>query len=225
MRSPEGRRWAVQARFWEAVAATCADSSAIFCYDLMNEPIVPGEGEAATDWLTGEFGDKYFVQRIALDLAGRTREEVAEAWVTTLVRAIRRHDPRHMVTVGAIPWAMSFPGAKPLFYGDGAGNSLDFVSVHFYPETGEVDRALEALAVYDVGKPLVIEETFPLRCSADELLEFIDRSRSIADGWVSFYWGKTIDEYAQEDDLRSAIVGGWLTRFQAKGSEILGSDD
>mgnify|MGYP000638654615 CR=1 FL=1 len=67
------------------------------------------------------------------------REEVAEAWVTTLVRAIRRHDPQHMITVGAIPWAMSFPGAKPLFYADGAGDSLDFVSVHFYPEAGEID--------------------------------------------------------------------------------------
>ena len=28
--------------FWEAVAERCAASPAVFCYDLMNEPIVPG---------------------------------------------------------------------------------------------------------------------------------------------------------------------------------------
>jgi len=37
----EAGRWAAQARFWEAVAAQCARSDAIFCYDLMNEPLAP----------------------------------------------------------------------------------------------------------------------------------------------------------------------------------------
>ena len=31
-----------QARFWEAVATRCAGSPAVFCFDLMNEPVVPG---------------------------------------------------------------------------------------------------------------------------------------------------------------------------------------
>ena len=39
----EQERWQSQAVFWEAVAKTCADSPAIFCYDLMNEPVVVGE--------------------------------------------------------------------------------------------------------------------------------------------------------------------------------------
>ena len=38
----EAQRWRVQALFWEAVAKTCAKSNAVFCYDLMNEPILPG---------------------------------------------------------------------------------------------------------------------------------------------------------------------------------------
>ena len=38
----EKERWTVQARFWEAVAERCAHSPAVFCYDLMNEPVVPG---------------------------------------------------------------------------------------------------------------------------------------------------------------------------------------
>ena len=43
-------RWAVQARFWEAIARRCADSPAVFCYDLMNEPVVPGKRDPATGW-------------------------------------------------------------------------------------------------------------------------------------------------------------------------------
>jgi len=217
----ESERWDVQARFWEAVARTCAASPAIFCYDLMNEPILPGADKVETDWLAGAFAGKYFVQRIALDLAGRTRAQVAKAWVEKLVAAIRKHDTQHMITVGVIPWAHTFPGAKPLFYSQDVGAKLDFVSVHFYPKKGEVEKALTALAVYDVGKPLVIEEMFPLSCSQQEMDAFIDRSRNIVDGYLSFYWGKTIDQYAQQDDLPAAVIAAWLRYLHTKAPEIL----
>ena len=218
----ETARWDVQARFWEAVAKTCAESPAIFCYDLMNEPILPGADKAETEWLAGEFGGKHFVQRITLDLAGRTREQVAKAWVDKLVAAIRKHDNKHMITVGVIPWAHVWPNAKPFFYSEEVGENLDFASVHFYPKKGEVEKALKALAVYDVGKPLVVEEMFPLSCGIEELDAFIDGSRNIADGWISFYWGKSIEEYAQGDlDIAGAIIKNWLEHFRAKGPTIL----
>lgn len=217
----EAQRWNVQARFWEAIAKACARSDAVFCYDLMNEPILPGAKKKETQWLAGEFAGKHFVQRITLDLAGRTRTEVARVWVNKLVAAIRKHDDRHMITVGVIPWVHTFPKAKPLFYSPEVSANLDFVSVHFYPEKGEVGKALKALAAYDIGKPIVIEETFPLKCGADELCEFIDGSKKIADGWISFYWGKRIDEYTKEDGLAGALTRNWLERFRAKAPEIL----
>ncbi|MHC4517265.1 MAG: cellulase family glycosylhydrolase [Planctomycetota bacterium] len=217
----ESERWDAQARFWEAVAQVCAASHAVFCYDLMNEPILPGANKVETDWLAGAFAGKHFVQRIALDLAGRTRHQVAKAWVDKLVAAIRKHDKQHMITVGVIPWAHVFPGAKPLFYSQQVGANLDFTSVHFYPKKGEVDKALTALAAYDVGKPLVVEEMFPLSCSLGELDAFIDDSRQIVDGYISFYWGKTIEQYAQQDDVTSAIVSAWLRHFRAKAPGIL----
>jgi hypothetical protein len=215
----EQARWEVQARFWEAVAGRGAKSPAIFCYDLMNEPILPGEKQE-TEWLTGELGGKYFVQRISLDLAGRTQQQVAKAWVDRLVAAIRKQDSRHMTTVGVIPWALVFPGAKPLFYSKEVGQDLDFASVHFYPERGKVDQALTALAVYEVGKPLVVEEMFPLKCSAEELGTFIDRSRGIADGWIGFYWGKTLDEYRGSKELSDAFTAAWLELFKKKTEAI-----
>jgi len=210
----EDQRWEVQARFWRAVAEVCKGSPAIFCYDLMNEPILPGQ-KAETEWLAGEFGGKYFVQRIALDLAGRTRQEVAAAWVRKLTAAIRQVDRRHMITVGVIPWALTFKGSKPLFYAPEVGRPLDFVSVHFYPRKDQVDEALAALKVYEVGKPVVIEETFPLRCSVEELKQFIDGSRPHADGWISFYWGTTIEENQRQGDLKGALIAQWLRAFRS----------
>jgi hypothetical protein len=218
----ETSRWDVQARFWQAVASTCAASPAIFCYDLMNEPILPGADKVETEWLVGEFGGKHFVQRITLDLKGRTRELVAKAWVDRLVGAIREHDDRHMITVGVIPWAHVWPKARPLFYSKQVGENLDFASVHFYPKKGQVEKALAALAVYEVGKPLVVEEMFPLSCGIEELETFIDGSRTMADGWISFYWGKSIAEYAGQDlDLAGAITKSWLEHFRAKAPAIL----
>ena len=39
----ESERWNVQARFWQAVAKVCKDSPAIFCHNLMNEPVLPAK--------------------------------------------------------------------------------------------------------------------------------------------------------------------------------------
>lgn len=218
----EARRWDVQALFWEAVAKTCTESGAVLCYDLMNEPILAGAKKKETNWLAGEFAGKHFVQRITLDLAGRTRKQVAKAWVDKLVAAIRKHDDRHMITIGVIPWVHTFPKAKPFFYSKEVAGNLDFVSVHFYPKKGQVNKALTALSAYDIGKPLVVEEMFPLHCSIEELAVFIDASRKIVDGYVGFYWGKTIDEYSREDvDLAGALTRSWLKYFSAKTPDIL----
>lgn len=218
----EGQRWDVQARFWETVAETCRHSPAVFCYDLMNEPVMT-EDKQGRDWTPGAFGDRYFVQRLTLDFAGRTPAQIAEAWVNRMVAAIRKHDPAHLVTVGAIPWALTWPNAKPLFYAKPVSQNLDFVSLHFYPRKGEVGKALKALAVYDIGKPIVIEEMFPLSCSGPELDQFIDGSRPLAVGWIGFYWGKTIAEYKREKgSIADAITLDWLEYFVRKTPAILG---
>lgn len=208
----ESERWDVQARFWRAVARVGSQSSAVFCYDLMNEPILPGN-EPATEWLGGELGGKFFVQRLTLELDGRSRQEVAAAWVQKLTAAIREVDQETLLTVGVIPWALTFKGAKPLFYAPEVGEPLDFVSVHFYPRKDEVDAALTALKVYDIGKPLVIEELFPLKAGIPQTAEFLQRSAEMTDGVISFYWGKTIEEYKTGTDLKSAIMAEWLTWF------------
>lgn len=217
----EQERWAAQAVFWEAVAARCAESPAIFCYDLMNEPVVPGGDKKREDWLGPGFGGKHFVQFITLDTKGRARHEIARQWISQLVTAIRNHDNRHLVTVGLVPWSLDRPGLTSGFIPEKVAGDLDFIAMHIYPEKGKVEEALETLRGFaDVGKPVVIEETFPLKCSAEELGEFIDRSREYAAGWIGFYWGWTPEEYRPPEDIRDAVMLSWLELFQEKGETI-----
>ncbi len=210
-------RWQAQACFWEAIAQACAGSTAVFCYDLMNEPILPGRGETADDWLAGAFAGSHFVQRICLDLEGRSRIEVARAWVQLLTDSIRRHDPDAMITVGVIPWAFHFPGAAPIFYDPSIRPLLDFVCVHVYPERGKAEEAAAILKRYEFGMPLVVEEVFPLRCDLDELTVFLDRTSDFRDGAISFYWGTTPDQLAEgKPSIGDAILRSWLLFFQQR---------
>jgi hypothetical protein len=198
---PEAQRWDAQARFWEAVAAACADSPAIFCYDLINEPIVAGEKRQPRDWYTGAFGGYNFIQFINLDPVGRPREKTACQWIQTMVRAIHRRDTRHMITVGLLPWDKRW-GELSGFQIKAVAPLLDFVSVHIYPEKGKVAEALAGLQKFVAGKPLVVEETFPLYCSPAELKEFLRASRPFATGWIGHYNGETISQ------LKTAALAG-----------------
>jgi hypothetical protein len=211
----ESSRWAVQSRFWKEIATICKRSPAIFCYNLMNEPLVSG-GDEKGKWLPGQpLAGKHYVQRITTSASGRSDIEIAKAWVQTLTSAIREVDDRHMITVGVIPWAQVFKGAKPLFYSPEVSAPLDFVSVHFYPKSPDLESDLAALRVYQIGKPLVIEEIFPLGASIEKTEEFIEKSRSHVDGYISFYWGKTIEQNKAKNDIAGTLTARWLERFSA----------
>src|SRR3546814_252215 len=215
----EQERWNVQAEFWTAVAGVGSGSPAIFCYDLMNEPLWPSK-DKQTDWLAGALGGKFFCQRITLDLKNRDARKVAAAWVNKLTDAIRSGDKKHLITLGVIPWALTFPGAKPTFHAADIGRNLDFVSVHFYPETGKIPEAVKALKTYDIGKPLVIEEMFPLKSTIAGLDSFINASRDIAEGYIGFYWGKPAEEY-DSNQMAGIFIRAWLRYFAEKTPEIL----
>ena len=192
----EKERWDVQARFWEAVAGRCAKSPAIFCYDLMNEPVVPGGKRMNGDWLGPPFGGKHFVQFITLDQEDRPRPDIASLWVRHLTAAIREKDKRHLITVGLVDWSLDRPGLTSGFVPHKIADDLDFISVHLYPKTGKLKDDLDTLEKFAVGKPVVIEETFPLACTPKELDEFIEASKKHAAGWVDFIGAKRRRSYA-----------------------------
>ena len=216
----DSERWQAQANFWEAVARQCAHSPAIFCYDLMNEPVVHGGKKKGTDWLGPAFAGKHFVQRITLEPDERPRPEIAAAWIKMLVEAIRKQDQRHLITVGLVPWSLERRGLQSGFVPEKVSRHLDFISVHIYPVKGKVDAALETLKGFDIGKPLVIEETFPLKSSPKEFEEFLLKSKQHADGWIGFYWGKSIDEYKAGKTIGDAITASWLEFFLKNGAQF-----
>jgi hypothetical protein len=219
----EAARWQTQAVFWEAIAAQCAASPAVFCYDLMNEPVVAAGNRPGKDWLGPGFGGKHFVQYITLDRAGRERPDIARAWIEKLVAAIRKHDQRHLVTVGLVDWSLDRPGLQSGFVPQKVCEPLDFVAVHIYPETGKLDEAIETLRGFDIGKPVVIEETFGLKCSAEDWGKFVEASKPHAAGWVGFYWGKPPAEYKEAKTIGEAITGAWLAEFERRAAEMTGT--
>jgi len=79
-----------------------------------------------------------------------------------------------------------------------------------------------ALKAYEVGKPLVVEEMFPLACSEAELVEFVRRSSDITDGWISFYWGTSAEELrsAAQPTIGEAITASWLEKFHEISKDV-----
>jgi hypothetical protein len=216
----ERDRWDVQARFWRAVTGRCHDSSAVFCYDLMNEPVVPGGKRAAGDWLGPAFAGKHFVQFVTLDQHDRPRPDIARAWVRHLTAAVRDKDKRHLITVGLVDWSLDRPGLTSGFVPGKLADDLDFVSVHLYPESGKLTEAVQTLQGFSVGKPVVVEETFPLKCSPQELDQFIDQAKPHAAGWIGFYWGKPPDELRRSQAISDALTLGWLELFERRAKAL-----
>ena len=213
----ERERWRAQGVFWRAIAERVHRSPAIFCYDLMNEPVVSGGPRAAGDWLGPPFAGKHFVQFVSLDPAGRRRSEVAKAWIDTLLAEIRAIDRRHLVTVGLVDWSLDRPGLTSGFIPSEACAALDFLAVHLYPERGKPEAARETLRLFQLaGKPVLIEETFPLKVAGAEFAEFLDYCEQSGVGLLGFFWGQTPAELTLPRTLAEALLKEWLETFVSR---------
>jgi glutamate racemase len=152
------------------------------------------------------------VQFVARETRGRGRTEVAVAWVKRMVEAIRSRDQRHLITVGLVDWSLDGPGLTSGFVPASIGPLVDFLCVHIYPEAKRLERVGEILQGFQTGRPLVVEETFALKCSGEELERVIRGARNVA-GWISFYWGVRPEEYQTEKSIGEALTADWLKRF------------
>ena len=214
----EQDRWKTQAFFWETIARTCVESPAVFAYDLVNEPAAVGK--RADGWYMGRMGDAEFCQRLSLDPSQRNGDDIFREWTQRMVAAIRKHDRTHLITMGMLP----FPGAYKA-----AAEQLDFVSPHLYPKTGKVDDEIELLKQYDWGKPIVIGETFPLNCGADDQRDFLLKSRAFAQGWIGHWPDESPAKLAElsksgKATIHNAIWLSWVELFQEIGSEMTGGE-
>lgn len=90
----------------------------------------------------------------------------------------------------------------------------DFIAVHVYPQAGQVDAALSSLKRYAKGKPVIVEETFPLNCSPAEYADFLRRSRGLASDWLAHFWSLTPEDLADATDASGALMRESLAVFQ-----------
>lgn len=216
LNAPEAERWVMMGRFWESIAARCAPSPAVFCYTLMNEPVSPPG--ASDDLLGGDLGGLHFVERLTRDPAGRSRTDIARQWMAAIVPGIRKQDPGRLVTVGQfflfeVPNGLTL-GPDPKV----TAEPLDFLCVHCYPKEDGIDRMIDLIKVLKAaGKPVVIQEMFPLNCSLPAFRGFLDKTRGLTSGWISFYWGKTIAECRASKEMNDALFATWLEFFVEQG--------
>ncbi len=210
----EQGRWKTQAFFWETIARTCAESPAVFAYDLVNEPVAVGK--PADGWYLGRMGEVEFCQRLSLNPGSRNGDDVFRAWTKRMVAAIRTHDQTHLITMGMLP----FPGAYKA-----AAEQLDFVSPHLYPKTGKVDDEIKLLQQFAWGKPIVIGETFPLSCGADDERDFLLKSRDVAHGWIGHWPDESPAQLAELKKTGKATIANatwlsWVELFKEIGPQM-----
>jgi hypothetical protein len=106
------------------------------------------------------------------------------------------------------------------------GSELDFIAVHIYPETGKVAAALKNLRQFDIGKPIVVEETFPLSCGVSDERDFLLQSRGIATGWIGQYPDQSPEQLlalqrSGKITIAQAAYLSWIELFCEVGPRML----
>jgi hypothetical protein len=119
-----------------------------------------------------------------------------------------------------VDWSLDRPGLTSGFVPTAIAGDLDFLAVHVYPKSGKLKEAMDTLTGFSIGKPVVVEETFPLSCSAKELDEVIDGSKNRVAGWIGFYWGKTPEELRKSNTIGDALTLAWLELFEKKAKAV-----
>jgi hypothetical protein len=130
--------------------------------------------------------------------------------------------------VGMLPWSRQWKFLSG-FLPETVAKEMDFICVHIYPDSKKPGEAMECLKQFVVGKPIVIEETFPLSCTVLELEEFLLASRELACGWVGHYDGATIEEIdgfekAGNMTMPQGVYREWQKLFLRLAPEMQGGN-
>lgn len=198
-------RWQTQGLFWKVIASTVKNSSVIFAYDLMNEPVVASHCPGPDcDWLPGDdFGGYNFVQNISLKPRDLLQPTMAN-WMAQMTDSIRTVDKNTMITVGLLPL-----GDLSQYADD-----VNFISTHIYPVSGQLSTSEQYVTDNQSDKPFVLEEISNLTCDTAQLSLFLNDIRGEYNGVIGHYLGKTKKECYQSGTISDLIQAQFIKWFQ-----------
>jgi endo-1,4-beta-mannosidase len=203
----ERERWDTHKVFWESIAKTVCHSKAVFAYNLMNEPVVGVGCRVASncEWLPGKgLGGFYFVQNISKNPDNKFSQTIKE-WAGELTQIIRLADKETMITIG-------FLSLSPIAQ---FAEDVDYLSAHVYPESGNITAKVDYVEKNQSDVPIIIEETYTLKCNVAELSIFFDEIEGKYDGLMGHYFGKPLDEL-DGDVLSDQLIKSFLEFFTEK---------
>lgn len=158
------------------------------------------------------------------------RDYLALMWLKSIVAKIKEADNTRLLTVGLSE--LNFPDNK--YYSSFSPELIkpyvDFMALHVYPRElsknpykDNAEEILKIVKAADVGKPIIIEEMFPLLPLDKLYAKFIKPSQEYVSGWISFYWGVPYSELKKSDNLSDGITADWLKYFSENRNKIIGN--
>jgi hypothetical protein len=164
-------------QFWYLFAEHYKSETAVFSYDLLNEPWLKYDSPLIRKIWGGVPPDEKDINSERYEEFQKLRGHLTREWTSRCTGAIRSADKNHMVTIGfhqeSLPEDPSCNYAEPGFSAKLLTDLLDYVGVHWYPYREDkhvrpyksveelkfnIDLVRKSLQNAYVGKPYVLEE-------------------------------------------------------------------
>ena len=150
----------------------------------------------------------------------KCKDGLALNWLTRLTKTIKEIDTSRLVTLGLCGLNLPYSKYYSSFSPELIKPYVDFICIHFVPKTitrepykDNTKEFMKHIKTAYVGKPLVVEEFFPL-VPLDKLYSnFIKPAKKYVNGWISYYWGKPIAALRKTDKISDQITADWLKYF------------
>ena len=156
------------------------------------------------------------------------KDMLALKWLSKLSNSVKKADPSRLVTLGLCGLNLPYSKFYSSFSPELIKPYVDFLCIHFVPKlithepySDNAEEFIKQIKASYVGKPLVVEEFFPLVPLDKLYVNFIKPANKYVNGWISYYWGKPISELKSSDKISDQMTAGWLKYFSENKVEFV----
>jgi hypothetical protein len=190
------------------------------------------EGKFKESWLKEKFQTYEFFEKTKMKVPDifsskeqnsdfiNFKDMLALKWLSKLSNVVKDTDSSRLVTLGLCGINLPYSKYYSSFSPESIKPYVDFICIHFVPNTitqepycDNAEEFIKQIKTAYVGKPLIVEEFFPL-VPLDKLYSnFVKPVKQYVNGWISYYWGKPINELKKSDKISDQITADWLKYF------------